>query len=1330
MTLNFPDSANTGDVFHDSTSGFSYKWNGTVWISTDPQRAANIKELDDISSGFNGSTTQFNLTVSSAAVEPVSDAQILISVGGVMQNPTNDYTVVGSTITFTTAPSAGLTFFGVFLGQALSLNTIADGTVSNSSLKAGTAGVGIQSGGVAIGVGITQINFIGVGNTVVSIGNTVNVSIASSTVGIDTTGTSFFNNITASGNLNVTGDLTYDEVTAVNQKISGVTTTTGLDVLGISSVKDLRSVGVTTLTSAGITNLTVSAGSTFTGAIDANGNVDVAGNTVLNGNVDLGNATSDTITATGRFDSDIVPSTDNARDLGASGLEFKDLYIDGTANIDSLAADTAAIGDLTSGRVTYAGSSGELQDSGNLTFDGTDLTAASAKISDLTNTRVTYAGASGALQDNAGLTFDGTTLAATRLAAPVAFTTSLTANQVNVTGVSTFTGAVDAQDIIKGYKYTAAPYSGTTTTLTVTVATKVDGEHRYYGSGSSLGYVIDGLQSPFLTLTPGNTYRFDQSDSSNSSHQIKFYLESDKTGLYEVGVTYNGTAGNSGAYTQIVVGDTTPTVLFYMCVNHGYMGNAAQTNSNILHSNYDAVIGRHLSVTGITTMTGAVSIAGGLSMPDHTSGTIGMGIFGSDSDMKIYHNGTNAIVDNDTGKLLLLSDDIWLKDKDDGDVHAKFIHDGAVEIYYDNDKKFETYSQGIKAYNHVRVQGGEGENAVLALYADEGDDAADLWIVAANTDGNLEIQQWNGSAWEDVIKATGGGAVEIYYDNTSQFKTTSTGVEVNGRIDGKTGNHLDLRALSSHSIQFRTANTLRMFLNSDGHLQPYVDSTYDLGLNGTRWRNVYADTIYGDGSNLTGVGSSLAIWQANPGVYSSDQEMDSSVVGLAYTYSNALTAGSGSITLRETNSSGTSVQTWSTSQVTIDGNKFTADALSADLKSNQLYHITIPAGFFTDPNGTNSVGVAYTFNTKEQIWNLYTWGRGSVPGSGGLGQNNQTDRSSPTQVPGGAWSAVSQGSNTGHWLASKNDGTLWSWGQNAWGQLGQTNKSYYSSPRQIPGTNWAIGVDQIAKGTFLSLAIKQDGTLWSWGRNEFGQVGQGNETNYSSPRQIPGTTWRSVWTSHYSSYATKTDGTLWAWGSNVRGKLGQNNQTNYSSPRQIPGTTWVDGMGGDTAVGCTKTDNTLWMWGDDDDGTLGLGQRDQHKSSPYQLPGTTWGHLAGGYRCFWASKTDGTMWAWGQNEDNQLGVGIPDNNKRSSPTQIGSATSWRFTRKDIAGGQRGGFAIKTDNTLWAWGRGLYGVLGLNSTSTQDEPGQVLGTGWRQVAKGRESSAGIQDTELT
>ena len=146
--------------------------------------------------------------------------------------------------------------------------------------------------------------------------------------------------------------------------------------------------GVTTSLRLNVTGI-----STFGGNLDINASIDVSGATVLNGDVDLGNATSDTITATGRFDSDIVPSTDNARDLGASGLEFKDLYIDGTANIDSLAADTAAIGDLTDNRVVIAGSSGELEDDANFTYDGSKLViGAGTGITVFNNGNATFSG--------------------------------------------------------------------------------------------------------------------------------------------------------------------------------------------------------------------------------------------------------------------------------------------------------------------------------------------------------------------------------------------------------------------------------------------------------------------------------------------------------------------------------------------------------------------------------------------------------------------------------------------------------------------------------------------------------------------------------------------------------------------------------------------------------------------------------------------------------------------------------------------------------------------------------------------------------------------------
>jgi len=120
-------------------------------------------------------------------------------------------------------------------------------------------------------------------------------------------------------------------------------------------------------------------------------------------------------------------------------------------------------------------------------------------------------------------------------------------------------------------------YTGSTVVFTVTVASK-DTTHRYNGQGSGNGYKIDGKFAPFLVLTPGVTYRFDQADGSNSGHPLRFYKDAAKVTAYTTNVTTNGTAGSSGAYTQIVTGDATPTILYYQCSAHGYMGNAVQTN--------------------------------------------------------------------------------------------------------------------------------------------------------------------------------------------------------------------------------------------------------------------------------------------------------------------------------------------------------------------------------------------------------------------------------------------------------------------------------------------------------------------------------------------------------------------------------------------------------------------------------------------------------------------------------------------------------------------------------------------------------------------------------
>ena len=147
------------------------------------------------------------------------------------------------------------------------------------------------------------------------------------------------------------------------------------------------------------------------------------------------------------------------------------------------------------------------------------------------------------------------------------------------TSSPTFTGDVSLTNdgALVGFSSLNATYTGNTKTLTVTVASKT-GAHRYNGSGSGSGYKIDGKESPFLTLTPGRTYKFDQADSSNSGHPLRFYLEANKTTAWTTDVTTSGTAGSSGAYTQIVVSDTTPQILHYQCSAHGLMGNSVNTN--------------------------------------------------------------------------------------------------------------------------------------------------------------------------------------------------------------------------------------------------------------------------------------------------------------------------------------------------------------------------------------------------------------------------------------------------------------------------------------------------------------------------------------------------------------------------------------------------------------------------------------------------------------------------------------------------------------------------------------------------------------------------------
>jgi alpha-tubulin suppressor-like RCC1 family protein len=236
---------------------------------------------------------------------------------------------------------------------------------------------------------------------------------------------------------------------------------------------------------------------------------------------------------------------------------------------------------------------------------------------------------------------------------------------------------------------------------------------------------------------------------------------------------------------------------------------------------------------------------------------------------------------------------------------------------------------------------------------------------------------------------------------------------------------------------------------------------------------------------------------------------------------------------------------------------------------------------------------------------LWAWGSNSY--SGPLGLNHRDDVSSPTQVP-GTWgtSELSICGYNYYTAGVKADGTLWSWGNNGNGQLGQNNTTKRSSPTQVgTDTDW---LKLQHSGSYSMGCIKTDGALWVWGENQTGALGQSNTTRYSSPVRIPGSWSQTSSGCHKSFFGIKTDGTLWSGGANIKGALGQNNTTEYSSPKQVGSeTTWSTVVGCDEVCFATKTDGTAWSWGFNDKMALGHNQPvNTMISSPTQLPGTSW----------------------------------------------------------------------------------------------------------------------------
>ena len=372
-------------------------------------------------------------------------------------------------------------------------------------------------------------------------------------------------------------------------------------------------------------------------------------------------------------------------------------------------------------------------------------------------------------------------------------------------------------------------------------------------------------------------------------------------------------------------------------------------------------------------------------------------------------------------------------------------------------------------------------------------------------------------------------------------------------------------------------------------------------------------------------------------------------------------------------------------------------------------------------------GVAYSFDDvfvpaiafRQQ--NLLSWG---YNGNGQLGDNNGGTNSTipiPTFAGGTNWNQVTCGFyNT---AAIKTDGTLWTWGHNLYGTLGVNDSSYY---RLTPVTTFAGGTNwkQVSVGQYHTAAIKTDGTLWTWGWGPQGQLGNNDSIDIYTPVTTfaGGTNWSQVACGKEHTAAIKTDGTLWVWGGNYYGTLGVNG-TGYDRNTPVTtfsgGTNWKQVSNGGFFTAAIKTDGTLWTWGYNYYVQLGINNRN-NRSIPVTTfaGGTNWNQVSCGYHHTTAIRTNGTLWTWGRNYNGQLGNNQGYESNRTTPvTTFAGGTTW----KEVSAGLKNTAAIKTDGTLWIWGYNdtTYNPVGNNWYSNVCTPATTFtgGTNWKQVATG-------------
>ena len=342
---------------------------------------------------------------------------------------------------------------------------------------------------------------------------------------------------------------------------------------------------------------------------------------------------------------------------------------------------------------------------------------------------------------------------------------------------------------------------------------------------------------------------------------------------------------------------------------------------------------------------------------------------------------------------------------------------------------------------------------------------------------------------------------------------------------------------------------------------------------------------------------------------------------------------------------------------------------------------------------------------------LWCWGLNDY---GAIGDGTTTTpRSTPVQVTALGNTVVQVATAYESTCARKADGSLWCWGRNLYGQAGDGTTTPKSTP--IPVTSLGNSVAEVAVSDWVTCARKTDGTLWCFGYNSGGEVGDGTtDSPKLAPTQVNalGNTVRRI-AAQDDVYAIRADGSLWSWGVNYFGELGNSTPNGMvgGTPGQVLviGNTVVEVAAGDSGACARKADGSLWCWGNNTFGDCGDGTQTSPRTSPVEVVNFTTGALqvAKGHGHGCAIKTGASLWCWGLDNEGQLGNGATSNNYFSSPIH---ATAITDPVAQVVTGGNTTCVLKTDGTVWCFGDNLDGQLGngtSGSTTTTATPVKVL-----------------------